>query len=63
MKMNGNKISIDFKKIINNGKVISTKESLQDINPIPWNQEVLEGNRKVVVADCATTTQTCHREE
>lgn len=40
----------DFNQIIERGKIISTKESLRDITPIPWNEEVLEGDRKVVVS-------------
>ena len=40
----------DFNQIIERGKIISTKESLRDITPIPWSEEVLEGDRKVVVS-------------
>jgi hypothetical protein len=42
---------LNFKKIIKNGKVISTKESLRDITPIPWNKDVLNGNKKVVITE------------
>lgn len=40
---------LNLKKVIKNGRVISTKESLRDINPIPWNTDVLDGDKKVVI--------------
>ncbi len=33
-----------------NVKIISSKDALKDVVPIPWEEDVLEGNRRVIVA-------------
>jgi len=36
--------------VIRNNTVISLEESLEDIIPIPWSKEVLEGKIKVIIS-------------
>ena len=35
-----------------NRVVITTEESLEDIEPIEWSDDVIEGDKKVIVTDC-----------
>ncbi len=35
------------------GKTISTKEALQGVNPMPWNDDVLTGKKKATVRQAA----------
>ena len=32
-----------------NGKTVSSKEALQDIRPVDWGEDVLQGKKKVTV--------------
>ena len=44
--------TLDINKLKATKKFIlgSTKESLKDVTPIDWSEEVLNGNKKVVVS-------------
>lgn len=42
---------VDFNKIINNSKIISSEEALKDVVPINWPKEVLSGGKKAVVTN------------
>ena len=42
---------LSFNEIIKNAKIISSEESLKDIVPINWSEEVLSGNKKVLASD------------
>lgn len=43
-----------LKEILKNKNrvVISTEESLEDIEPIEWSDDVIEGDKKVIITDC-----------
>ncbi|MBO3398509.1 hypothetical protein JJB71_13270 [Clostridium perfringens] len=45
------KINIKKLKEKNGSKIISSEEVLKDVEPFEWNEEVLTGERKVVVED------------
>lgn len=32
-----------------NGKIVSSKEALQDVRPVDWGKDVLQGKKKVTV--------------
>lgn len=40
---------LDFSKINFSKKEITTEEALKDVSPIPWTNDVLKGNKKVIV--------------
>lgn len=40
---------LDFSKIKFNSEPMTTEESLEDIDPIHWSDDVLNGKRKAVV--------------
>lgn len=31
------------------GKIISTKEALKDVVPMQWDEDVLSGNKKIII--------------
>lgn len=41
-----NDLSLDINQIISKGTKISTEEALEDVTPINWSKEVLDGNYK-----------------
>ena len=44
---------LDSNKLLNKKRVIiSTEESLEDINYINWSEDVLSGKKKVLVCGC-----------
>lgn len=42
-----------LKDIIKNKNrvIISTEESLEDVEPIEWSDEIINGNKKVIVTE------------
>ena len=42
-----------LKDIIKNKNrvIISTEESLEDVEPIDWSDEIINGNKKVIVTE------------
>ena len=43
---------LDFSKLNFSGRFISTEEALKDIEPFDWEEEVLKGNKKIIITTC-----------
>lgn len=43
------KINIKKLRENNGSKIISSKEALKDVEPFEWNEEVLTGERRVII--------------
>ena len=40
---------LDFSKLNFSSRIISTEEALKDVEPFKLNEEVLKGNKKIIV--------------
>ena len=40
---------LDFSKLNFSGRIISTEEALKDVEPFKLSEEVLKGNKKIIV--------------
>lgn len=40
---------LDLKKLKFSDEIVSTKDAIQDIVPIQWSHDVLEGKKKAVI--------------
>ena len=43
---------LDFSKLNFSGRIISTEEALKDVEPFNLEEEVLKGNKKIIVTRC-----------
>lgn len=51
MNNNSEYKKLDMNKLFSKkSTIISTKESLKDVVPIEWNNEVLSGKKKVIIS-------------
>lgn len=39
----------DIQRTNKNSKIISSKDALKDVIPFEWNEEVLNGEKKVII--------------
>lgn len=40
---------LDIEKLTKNSKVISSEEALKDVEPFNWSEDVLKGDKKVII--------------